>query len=315
MADKREIKNIACVGEVMIELIVGVDGETSLGVAGDTFNTAVYMVKALSHANVNVSYVTALGSDPYSDRILKAVTNYGLATDYIEKRDGLMPGLYAINTDPSGERSFNYWRSTSAARTLFAKPCNIELSRLNDFDLVYLSGITMAILNPSVRSDVLNWAGSFCAAGGTLVYDSNHRPHLWESTEIAVEVNEAMWTKADIALPSLDDEMLLFGDPDEEAVLARLAASGAQNGALKRGALGPRNLLGGTTYPDLPPVRGIIDSTAAGDSFNAGYLAAIILGHSDITAMHFGHKLASRVVQARGAIVDTQLEKMFLKKD
>ena len=29
MADKREIKNIACVGEVMIELIVGVDGEAS----------------------------------------------------------------------------------------------------------------------------------------------------------------------------------------------------------------------------------------------------------------------------------------------
>lgn len=304
MAVKRPIRSVACVGEVMIELIAKADGTARLGVAGDTFNTAVYMARALSEDGIDVSYVTALGCDPYSNRIVAAIQGYGLKTDHIVRRNDMMPGLYAIDTDADGERSFSYWRSASAARTLFSKPCNVGLERLDDFDLVFLSGITMAILPAPVRTDIMAWADRYCADGGTLAYDSNHRPHLWESAAIAREVNTEMWVRADIALPSIDDEMLLFGDPDEDAVVARLAAVGAMNGALKRGAMGPRNLRDGVVLSDLPRVRSVVDSTAAGDSFNAGYLSAMVLGRSEIAAMRDGHHLASRVVQAPGAIID-----------
>lgn len=304
MAKKRQIRNIACVGEAMIEFIAEEGGEARLGVAGDTFNTAVYMARALGDEDISVSYVTALGCDPYSNRILQAIRGYRLGSDYIERREGIMPGLYAIDTDADGERSFSYWRSASAARTLFASPCDVGLERLDDFDLVFLSGITMAILQPSVRSEIMAWADHFRAAGGTLAYDSNHRPNLWDSAEIAREINAAMWARSDIALPSIDDEMSLFGDLDEAAVLARLAAVGANNGVLKRGAKGPRNLRNGAVLSDLPPVRRVVDSTGAGDSFNAGYLSAIALGHSEISAMRDGHRLASKVIQAHGAIIE-----------
>lgn len=302
-AAKRPIRNIACVGEVMIELIAKQDGQAQLGVAGDTYNTAVYLKRALRDAQVDVSYVTALGTDPYSDRITAAIQSHGLNTTCIEYRDGIMPGLYAIDTDEHGERSFSYWRSTAAARTLFTQPGAVGLDRLNGFDLVLLTGISMAILPQDVRERIFEWAADFCAQGGTLAYDSNHRPKLWESDDVARTVNNQMWALADIALPSVDDEMLLYSDASGADVVTRLSQLGVDRGALKRGAEGPLDLKTHVVPGDLPHVARVVDSTAAGDSFNAGFLAAIAQGHSDVDAAKAGHVLAAKVICHRGAII------------
>lgn len=302
-AVKRPIRKVACVGEVMIELIAAENGEASVGVAGDTFNTAVYMARSLKGTDTTVSYVTALGTDPYSDRIVQAIRSHNVGTECIEFRDDVIPGLYAIDTDAEGERSFTYWRSTSAARTLFSQPGKITLDRLNDYDLVLLSGISMAILPQTVRQDIFDWAETFCAAGGTLVYDSNHRPKLWESVEIARQTNDAMWARADIALPSVDDEMLLYQDETTTAVVTRLQQLGVCRGALKRGDDGPLDLATGATPSALEQVARVVDSTAAGDSFNAGFLAAVAQNLDDVEAARAGHKLAARVIQHRGAII------------
>lgn len=300
---KRPIRSIACLGEVMIELIAGDDGAARIGVAGDTYNTAVYLARALRGTDMRICYVTALGTDPYSERITEAIAAHDLSTDHIERRAGAMPGLYAIDTDDQGERSFSYWRSASAARSLFSAPCDVKLSVLNTFDLVYLSGISLAILPGAVRAQLLAWAEEFTAQGGTLAYDSNHRPRLWEDVQTAREVNAAMWARADICLPSVDDEMDLFGDPDEAQTRERLARMGATRGALKRGAEGPLNLASQTAVQDLPQVTDVVDSTAAGDSFNAGFLAAHAMGETDEAAMRAGHLLAAKVIQHPGAII------------
>lgn len=303
MTPKRPIRQIACIGEVMIELIAGADGTARLGVAGDTFNTAVYLARMLRGRDLTVSYVTALGTDPYSDRILHAVEDHGLNTAFIERRTGQMPGLYAIDTDAQGERSFSYWRSASAARQLFSAGGNVTFATLDQVDMILLTGISLAILPPDVRKAVLAWAKAFSAAGGTVVYDSNHRPALWETPETARAINEAMWRQVDIALPSADDEQLIFGDADSDAVAARLQGWEVTSGALKRGPEGPLDLSGQTVFrPDPTPVK-VVDTTAAGDSFNAGYLASVALGKSTADALAAGHELACQVIGAPGAII------------
>lgn len=301
--ERRPIRRIACVGEVMVELSDVTGQSARVGVAGDTFNTAVYLVRALRGTGISVSYVTALGTDPFSDRILASITGHGIDARLIERRHGEMPGLYAIETSPSGERSFSYWRSASAARRLFSPGGTVSLGDLDQFDLVLFSGISMAILPTEVRRSVLDWADRFRESGGTLAYDSNHRPRLWESPETARTVNEAMWMRADIALPSGDDEQALFGDASVEAVAGRLAGWGVTNGAMKRGADGPLDLSGAHVFtPSGPPVT-VVDTTAAGDSFNAGYLAAIAQGQDSAAAMAAGHALAGKVIGVRGAII------------
>ena len=147
------------------------------------------------------------------------------------------------------------------------------------------------------------WAKGFKARGGTLVYDSNHRPRLWEDEASARRIAAEMWALADIALPSVDDEMLLFGDRTHADVLVRLTGLGVKKGALKCGAAGPVNLSNGQRLSGLSgPVR-VVDSTAAGDSFNAGYLGAMVLGESEDRAIRAGHELAVKVIATKGAIL------------
>ena len=73
-------------------------------------------------------------------------------------------------------------------------------------------------------------------------------------------------------------------------------------GALKRGAQGPHSL-GEQVTQSYPPASRVIDTTAAGDSFNGGYLAALQTGATQAEALMAGHRLASHVVGAKGAIV------------
>lgn len=300
MTEPKTITTIACVGEVMLEFSPLADESYQLGVAGDSFNTAVY-VKRLWPTG-DVAYVTAVGQDQPSERVLTALENHNLNTRLVERRKDSSVGLYVVTLAADGERSFSYWRSASAARTLFSPPWQEALDKLRKYDLVYLSGISIAILPAAVRQQLLEWIDDYRAAGGLFAFDSNYRPALWESVETARESTMAMWQRCDVALPSVDDEQLLFEDADEAAVMQRLRQVGVNYGALKRGADGPIGFDGSTLPADQQlPVK-VVDSTAAGDSFNAGFLAAYAQNQSLLECMGSGHNLAAQVVQYRGAI-------------
>jgi 2-dehydro-3-deoxygluconokinase len=292
---------IAIIGECMVELRLATPESAHIAYSGDTLNTAVYLSRAGGFEAVN--YVTALGNDAFSDKMLKFFEEEGLATDLIERRAGKTPGLYAIETDASGERKFTYWRYNSAARTLFAPEENASLAALAAFDLVYFSGVSLAILGDGARARLLDWAAEHRVRGGKIAFDSNYRPALWPSRDAAAETVERMWRMADIGFPSVDDEMALFGDADEAAVLERLRGWGLRDGALKRGPQGPAALNRNIATETFAPAERVVDTTAAGDSFNAGWLSAWARGEDGGARLRAGHSLARKVVGFPGAIV------------
>ncbi|MEM9107590.1 MAG: sugar kinase [Pseudomonadota bacterium] len=301
MESKR--RHIACVGEAMVELSLDADGSTArLGFAGDTLNTAVYTARERPGAH-EVSFVTCLGTDTFSDRMIDFIEGEGVATSIVRSKDRL-PGLYAISTDHDGERSFSYWRENSAARTLFQREGQDDFSILEGSDVVYLSAITLAILPPQTRTALFDWIAVFRRDGGLFAFDSNYRPRLWESIEAAQHFVSKAWQLCDIGLPSVDDEMALFGDKDEAAALARLCDSGIAVGALKRGVAGPLPINADrNTGLVFPAAEKVVDTTAAGDSFNGAFLAVYLAGGSLDQAMLAGHNRAARVIGQRGAIV------------
>lgn len=293
------------IGECMVELARGPDGRFGQSFGGDTFNTAVY----LARAGVPTAYATALGDDPYSCGIVATARAEGVATDLIDRRPGRMPGLYLIETSTAGERTFHYWRDRSPARELLdgdGEHVQRLMRTLSDAGLVYVSGITLSLYSSQALDRLDQALGQARAAGAMVAMDGNFRPRGW-SGDIARAraVIERFWRRASIALPTFDDEAALWGDHDPGQTIERLQRLGIGEIAVKMGGDGVM-LAAGLAAPRVVPVPALcqpVDTTAAGDSFNAAYLAARVSAHSPEASALAGHRLAAVVIAHRGAIV------------
>ena len=296
----RLTNSIAVIGEAMVELSDNID---QLKFAGDSLNTAIYLKRELHNKKNTVAFFSALGNDLNSEKMIKFIESEGLTTNFIERRVNSGPGKYKIVTDKKGERNFHYWRDESAARTLFSKPCAVKFQNLLEFDLVYITGISIAILPRKIQENLLHFFSEFKQKGGLIAFDSNYRKTLWKSKKVARIMIKKYWQIADIALPSLDDEKDIFDLNTQDDVVNNLKQLGVKFGALKRGSKGPYSLTDNTNSFKYTIVTNTKDTTAAGDSFNGAYLASLINGSSQDISLIKGHKLASRVIQNFGAII------------
>ncbi|WP_236791310.1 sugar kinase [Amycolatopsis sp. GM8] len=289
---------VLAIGECMIELTHTGDRTLSLGYAGDTFNTAVYLARLTSPDDVEVGYLTRLGDDEYSTGILAAMRAEGLDTKPADRIPGARPGLYLVRTDDHGERSFTYYRSESPARRLFDHDHHPDLS---GYDVLYLSAITLQLLSDSARESLRTELAAARARGAHVVFDSNYRAAGWETVAVAREAVRRIWELTSIALPTFSDERALFGDATPAATRERLAGLGIPDIAVKDGGNGCL-LADGTAVP-AEPVESTVDTTAAGDAFNAGYLAARLGGADPAEAARAGHAIAAKVIAQPGAII------------
>ncbi len=290
---------LLAIGEVMAEIRTKGDKGFALGFAGDSYNTAVYAAREIRVPGA-VAYLSRVGSEPLSAAFVKQAADEGIDVSHVAVDPDRHIGIYSVSTDANGERSFHYWRSESAARRLFAA----EAMSMPDADIIYLSGITLAILTSAARRRLVEVLISRRLAGAKIAFDSNFRPKLWENAAAARRTTQAMWDITDIALPSVDDEMALFGDDTEAAVIDRFAGRDWDGIAIKRGIRGPISpQLDAAAHPKFPTTEKVIDTTAAGDSFNGGYLAAFLAGEGEAERLAAGHTLAARVVGAPGAIL------------
>ncbi|MCK6843840.1 sugar kinase [Enterobacter roggenkampii] len=300
-------KKIAVIGECMIELSQK-GAEVSRGFGGDTLNTSVYIARQVAPEALTVNYVTALGTDSFSQQMLEAWQSEHIDTSLIQRMENRLPGLYYIETDDTGERTFYYWRNEAAAKFwLESEDAAAICEALSTFDYLYLSGISLAILSPTSREKLLSLLRECRANGGKVIFDNNYRPRLWASREETQQVYQQMLQCTDIAFLTLDDEDALWGEKPVEDVIARTQAAGVREVVIKRGAESCLVAITGEAVVEIPAVKlakeKVIDTTAAGDSFSAGYLAVRLTGGTPEAAAQRGHLTASTVIQYRGAII------------
>jgi len=293
---------VVCIGEVMVEFARGADGRFGFGCGGDTFNMAVY----LARAGIDVAYATALGNDRYSEGILALAAAEGVKSDLVLRVPGRLPGLYLIETDSAGERQFFYWRDTSPARELFelADWGRVAESILTA-KLVYFSGITLSLYSNNGLGRFLAIVEMARQQGVKVAFDGNFRPRGWKgdlprTRTVFVEALK----RVDIVLPTYDDEAVLWGDPSPEATVERMQAFGIGEIVVKNGPNSALVAAGGRSeFIPVPEVVVPVDTTAAGDSFNAGYIAARLSGKEPAEAAAEAHRLAGEVIRHRGAIM------------
>ena len=217
-------------------------------------------------------------------------------------------GLYMISVT-NGERSFSYWRGQSAAR-MMAEDAGWLAESFDGADVIYLSGVTLAILSPAARERL------FAALQGRdVVFDPNIRPRLWETPEVLRATITRAASLSRIVLPSFDDEAAAFGDADPAATARRYAAAGAQEVVVKNGNAELAILSAGRMVA-APAPRAVrpTDTTGAGDSFNAGYLVARLNGADPASAVAAGQALAALVVQHPGALLPRNVLDTFARE-
>jgi 2-dehydro-3-deoxygluconokinase len=285
----------------MIELARGADGRFGVGCGGDAFNTAVY----LARAGMDAVFASALGDDPYSDRIMALAAAEGVSGDLVLRVPGRLPGLYLVDTDSSGGRTFHYWREGAPAAELFElRDWGSVAEHLLAAKLIYFSGITLSLYSNTGLGRFLALIELARQAGVKVAFDSNFRPRDWKGdlSRTRTVFMEAL-KRVDMVLPAYDDEAVLWGDPSPEATVERLQAFGIAEIVVKNG---PNSALvaaaGSREFIPVPEVVVPVDTTAAGDSFNAGYLAARLKGEGPTAAAARAHQLAGEVIRHRGAI-------------
>ncbi len=298
---------IAVIGECMLEVSsLASDDEqhglpATLSYGGDTLNTSIY----LARLGIEVDYVTALGDDAMSAWMLRQWRKEGVGCNLVARFAQSVPGLYMIQVDDQGERSFLYWRQNSPATRLFddADAAAELFDKLLAYPQIYLSGITLALYAEPARHRLFDFLARYRKQGGKVIFDGNYRPRLWTGPEVARDAYEHMYRVCDLVLPTDEDEAMLFGEEQPTEVLARLRAYGVEEVVLKMGANGCWIANDQQTEWLSSEVVDVVDSTAAGDSFNAGYMAAKLSGADALTAGKSAHKLASTVILYRGAII------------
>jgi 2-dehydro-3-deoxygluconokinase len=298
-------KTIACIGESMVEvaMLPGADAQAKIGFGGDTLNTAIYMARLGQQTDFEACYVTLLGDDPNGDAMLRAWRNEQVCCRHVEQLDHRETGLYMINVDDQGERAFRYWRSSAPTRELFeGEQGQARLEALRDMDGLFFTGITLAILHPQSRERLLGLAMAFKQAGKLVAYDTNHRARLWSVSE-AQAFNRRALASCNLALPSEEDLVGIFGEPESD--WRRFLNDFAIDEIVLKHGGEPLEIYHQGEWLKLPlsGLDFVVDTTAAGDSFNAGYFAARWRHDNPREAALRAHHLASVVISYPGAII------------
>ena len=296
----------AAIGECMLEVQANGFGPAVFAYGGDTFNTSVYLRRCSKPKNIEVSYATGLGTDQLSQSLKKEWQALGLRLDEVEYIEGRLPGMYLIQTNSHGERTFHFWRENSAARAYFQSSETALEKNAGTLDCLYFSGITLAILNDASRQRLFALLERATSNGCRVVFDNNFRPQLWPDRKVAQSVYLQAFASCHTAMMTLDDHQAVFECDSLDDALIHAQGLTISEVVIKRGAE-PTLVRQENTIEWLPVptqvVKQVVDTTAAGDAFAAGYLSRRLLGSMAENAASFGNTLAARVIQHRGALI------------
>ncbi len=292
----------------MVELHSSGPGCYRQAFGGDTLNTAAYIARLGKSSEIQVEYLTGLGTDLFSNSMVDFFHKLGVGTGHIRRLKNRMPGLYIIEVDAHGERFFQYWRSEAAARFCLDRDNAATLAdELSCFGHIYLSGISLAILTPKGRGTLFKTLELLKRSGTHICFDSNYRPQLWADTAQAQREFRRILELSDTAILTAEDMRTLFALENNKDILDLCVDHAVSEVVLKRGKNPCLIRKGGQDF-EVPSKKNVqvVDTTAAGDSFNAAYLTARILGNDPEFSARCGHELAAAVIQHHGAIIESR---------
>lgn len=307
------MKKIVFAGEAMLELTRAGSEQYNRAFAGDVFNSSVYLKRAFPEHQI--SFMSGIGEDALSEQFMDVLKTEHIDTQFIGRTPQFNMGIYMVNTDDKGERSFLYWRNSSAAKEVMTLLSEAQTNALKEADIVFFSGISLAILPAQQRERFFELLDTLKQQGCTLIFDPNYRARLWQNANEAKQAMLRAFELSDWLMPGVEDFTELFGLHTVDEVVEFCSNFSFTELVIKQGSESVV-VVSDSEQRVLPvqPSKNVVDTTSAGDAFNGIYLGSRMSGMSCEQACELASYLAARVVETPGAIMKPELFKSHWNK-
>jgi 2-dehydro-3-deoxygluconokinase len=263
------------------------------GFGGDTSNAMI----AAARCGARSGYFCAIGADRFGEALIELWGREGVDCGRVMVNGGAHTGLYFVTHGARGHE-FSYMRAGSAASRI--GPSDVPRDAIASARALHVSGISQAI--SASAADAVFAAIDIARGAGALVsYDTNLRLALWPLPRARAIIHDAI-SRADIALPGLDDARLLTGLDDADAIADFYLRLGVRIVAMTLGAEGALIATAGKRAR-IPSLKvDAVDATGAGDAFDGAFLAAYLRDGDPFAAGRYAVAGASLSTLGYGAI-------------
>ena len=258
-----------------------------LTTGGDAMNESI----VLSRLGKRVRLITRIGRDAAGAYIRQTCTEAGIDTGCFQEIDGLDTGVNVVLVDDAGERRF-FTNPHGSLRALRAE--DITPQSLHPAKIFCLASI---FVFPLIRPAHLEQLFRMVREEGLITCADMTSPKNGETIR---DLAPAM-RYLDYFFTNLTEAEQLTGCSDPYDMADRLIASGAGHVIIKMGADGCL-LARGSMRTQVPACAAqCIDTTGAGDTFAAGFFAALLDGCDFETCARRANACASLCVESVGA--------------
>ena len=295
--------NVCSIGEAMIEISNINNSLYNQSFAGDTLNFCNYLDKK----KLNAFFLSAIGKSEINQSLLDFVKSKKISTKYIKKINQFEVGLYLIKNKDNGEKQFFYWRDESAAKHYFNNIDFLNLYKeLKNFDYIYFSGITLSIIHISKLNNFIKLLKLLKRKKIKIVFDFNIRPSRWNKKNLNIFLDSVL-KFVDICFLSGEDMNYWKNKNDIKSYEQIVRKYKLKHSIFRKNAKFTYVFLNKTRYVFKNKLlKRVVDTSGAGDGFNAAYLSNFIVNNDPVLALKAGSSLGSKIVMKKGAIVDVK---------
>ena len=289
--------NVLCIGDVMLDVIARINvspqkinfgSDTASQISTSSGGAAGNVAAWLTRTDARSTIVSHVGDDPAGAAIVAEFDALG-----VDHGDLVIPGetsgVVVVLVDSSGERTMFPDKGANSRLTV------TDLPDLGTFQAVYISGY--ALLNPLARDGVLAMIEKIKAEGLPIYFDP---ASVGAMKDVADKELHNWFSMMDVLFLNEEESIYLTGSVDIERALNYLLDF-SQVVVIKRGSAGAIAKARGFDSISLPAAAAtVVDTTGAGDSFAAGFIASYSKNHDLTAALQAGGELAAGCVAIVG---------------
>lgn len=267
---------------------------------GAPMNTLVGVARLGSTAGA----ITVVGDDPFGQFLLSELKNNGVDVSRVRiKKNSRTTLAFVANEPETGERSFIFYRAPWVRGTSVdtLSPKDVDYGYISSSRILHVSGFALSG-NPSRRA-IFSAIFHARREGVKVSFDPTLRLDVWRSEDAIRRIYRKVLRSSDIATFSREESEFMFGTQNPDEAADKALKYGVEVIGIKMGERGSlvKTRDGKRIFMSAFKVKAV-DTTGAGDGWNAGLLVGLLRGWDLEKCVTVANAVGALVVTKHGAI-------------